>query len=184
MSSSCTGSGGDKGVVGGQGFSSTPQSSAKGGYLYLDFLAGEAGPGDSSSPSLFLDGDLNRPLSQHDIDLISCSLLFLVLSSTQSWISPLFPCDSSSPWSDGTPGFISFLSSSPKVNLLILLRLNSALLFNNLSSPHLCTSTASRICLVKAVLVNLTGLRWNLGSPTPPWWIRWCLFMWESSCLE
>ena len=161
-------SGGDKGVAGGQGLSSTPQSSASGGYLFLVFLAGEAGPGDFSSPSLFLDGDLNRPLSQLVIDLISCSLLFFALSSTQSWTSPLSPCGSSSPRAGGAPGLMILFSSSPKVNLLIFLRLNSALLFNNFSSPHLCTNTASRICLVKAVFVNLTGLRWKLGSPTPP----------------
>ena len=170
----CSGWGyGDEGVRQGDtlGLSSSPQASARGGYFHLGFLAGEAGLGSSSSPSLFLAGDLNRSLSQLVMDLLSCALLSFDLSLAQSWTPPLSPgwSPSSSPRSGGISGLMILFSSSPKVNLLILLRLNSALLFSSFSSPHLCTNTASRICLVSAVWVNLTGLRWKLGSHSPPW---------------
>ena len=66
------------------GLSTSPHVSARGGYFHFDFLAGEAGLDTSSSPSLFLAGDLNRPLSQPDMDLISCALLSFDLSSVQS----------------------------------------------------------------------------------------------------
>ena len=66
--------------------------------------------------------------------------------------------------------FLVGLSSSPlfpRVNLPILHLLYSPREFTILSSPHRAILTASDIWRVRVVFRNLTGLRWNAGSPLP-----------------
>ena len=140
-----------------------PQFIARRGNFSLDFFPNEDGL-VSSSP-IFLAGDLARPLFIHVTSLISCALLSNVLPSTQflTLLSPPSPSWDSSPGGGGCTPWSPFLnlSSSPNVKQLILLLLNSALLFSTIPSPHLCINTASEICLVRAVFENLTGRRWT-----------------------
>ena len=127
-------------------------------------------------PPLFLAGDLVIPLLKSTLPcsssvLLSCSLL---LSQALTVLSSFL-------WSSSSLFLSLYCSSSPKVSLEILQRLYSALELSTTCSPHLSILTASAICLVRAVLKNLAGLRWNDGAPSPPWWSWWCLLMWESS---
>ena len=79
------------------------------------------------------------------------------------------------------------LSSSTKSMLSSLFLPSIIVNLNNctqsFSSPDLSICTSSDTCLVRGVFKNLICLIWNDGTPNPPWWIWWCLKMWESSCL-
>ena len=154
--------------------SSAPQSKPKTGYLsfvlllLLHFLFPDAGV-ESLSCILFLAGDLAMPLSRFTLQPNSCILLKFVLSPSQDLtLSSISFLSSSSPTISVLNPLFSILSSTFKVNLPIVQRLYSPLLLRTMSSPSLCITTASYICLVSAVLRNVTGLRWNFGS-CPPW---------------
>ena len=154
---------------------SSPQSSSRTGCFSFFFLftVEEA----LSSSTLFLDGDFFTPLST--TPMTSCILL-----SCTRCVSQFLTVLSSSSLSSKIPVVLHFSSSlsSPKVSLEILLLLNSDLELRMMSSPPFWIRTASDICLFSAVEEYLMGLRWNFGSPWPPWWIWWCFRMCESSC--
>ena len=122
----------------------------------------------SSLEILLLAGDVVTPLPTSMFLMSSSALLLSALLLSQSSVL-------SSSLLSSTGAFHLSSSSSPNVSLQILLLLNSALELSTLSSPHLWMSTASAICLVRAVLKYLTGRRWNEGTPLPPWCIWWCL---------
>ena len=162
------GGGGDCG--GGGGGRGIPHpSSMTGCFQVFFFLRGEAASGVckvSSTPPprsiLLLEGDILTPLPL-PTSRSSCALLSWILVISHSLVSSWLPWLISS-----SSFFFHSLSSSPRVSLLILLLLNSAFEFRMTSSPHFWMRTASAICLVRALLKYLTGLRWKVGSPSPP----------------
>ena len=143
-------------------------SSMTGCFQVFFFLRGEAASGvcwASSTPPwsiLLLEGDILTPLPL-PTSRSSCALLSWILVISHPLVSSWLPWLISS-----SSFFFHSLSSSPRVSLLILLLLNSAFEFRMTSSPHFWMRTASAICLVRALLKYLTGLRWKVGSPSPP----------------